>query len=416
MNMKITKIVALLLAIVCAFNLLVACDKGGEDNNGNNDNNINQPTYTDYSVKVVDGIGNPVSNVMVKFTYPDGTTKTRVTENDGTAQLKNVLADEYKVTIEQGFSDIIIEKSEYVLTADSRELEVIVRDSKITFEIYGDLEEETYAYSAGVGNYNIPGRKDNATYLVFYAPSNGVYKISLTSEDDGATVGFYGIPMFVQSTHRGDGEYDGRSFELIIHDKNTPYVIGVKSTKDITSNLVIERIGDAPFDPEYEPWEEVKANGEIADFAPTTGKTLTDFNISDSNITVTLGDDGYYYTSDGKLLYIRLGSLSNAKYLDVSLAFIAGFVDSNFGQNIGGYVYDENGEFVGKYSYNSMIGSYYAKCDANGVYPLTAELAAAIKVHGNSAGWWNPQSGNYLFSSVLLNEENAWLFLCCTAD
>ena len=97
------------------------------------------------------------------------------------------------------------------------------------------------------------------------------------------------------------------------------------------------------------------------------------------------------------------------------IAFIAGFVDENHGQNFGGFVYDDEGNFVGKYSYNSMIESYLQYCD-HGVYPLTEELAEAVKLHGQNAGWWNPTSGNYLFSNVLAVLENAWLFACCTAE
>jgi hypothetical protein len=221
--------------------------------------------------------------------------------------------------------------------------------------------------------------------------------------------------MFVQNSHRGEGEYDGKQFELIIQDPETPYVLGFKNLGAI-ANLTIERKGDAPFDPQFAPWTSIPASADIVDFALPEGAILTDINISDPTLSVVLGEDGCYYTSDGKPVYLRISSISQAKYLDVSIAFIAGLIDQNFGQNFGGYVYDENGNFVGKYSYNTMLESYYEKCDENGVYPLTEELAEAIKCHGNSAGWWNPNSGNYLFSSTIVYDENAWLFLCCTAN
>jgi hypothetical protein len=132
-------------------------------------------------------------------------------------------------------------------------------------------------------------------------------------------------------------------------------------------------------------------------------------------LSVTLGDDGYYYTNSGELVYIRVNSVPNSGYLDVSIALIAGLVDKNIGQNFGGYVYDENGQFVGKYSYNEMLASYFEKLDSTGVYPLTQELAEAIQVHGGSMGWWKPDTVNYLFNGVDVNFDNAWLFLCCTA-
>ena len=101
------------------------------------------------------------------------------------------------------------------------------------------------------------------------------------------------------------------------------------------------------------------------------------------------------------------------KYALCALALMAGCIDDNVGVHIGGYVYDGD-TFVGKYSYNNMIEAYYEHCDANGVYPLTEELAEAIKLHGESAGWWNPTSAAFLFNGKPYRAENAWLFLCCT--
>ena len=415
---KTIKLLALLLSIGCVLSFAVACNKEDQNDNSTNNNNDNvvEETYGDYSVKIIDGLGNPISNAIVKFTYSDGTVKTRVTEADGMAQLKNVPIDTYKVTIEQGYSDIVIETSEYTLDKNDNSINVVVRDAKNSMEIYGGFEDVTYACIASVGTYTIPGEKDHMTYIVFNAQTTGVYKFSISSNDSEANIGYYGIPMFVQDTHRGEGEYDGKSFEIIIQDAATPYVIGVKTTSGMNVDLTMEKVSEAPFDPYYAPWTDVLPKGEIADFTIPAGSVLTDFDISNPTLSVTLGEDGYYYTSDGKLVYLRISSLSNAQYLDVSLAFIAGLIDQNFGQNIGGYVYDENGNFVGKYTYNTMIEKYYEKCDANGVYPLTAELAEAIKLHGESSGWWNANSGNYLFSEVILNKDNAWLFLCCTAN
>ena len=376
----------------------------------------NEPVYSDYTVTVVDGLGTPVSNVMVEFTGPDGESKTRVTDKDGLATLKNVLVADYTVLLDKGFSNAVIEQANFTLTKDVTSLKVVVRDETKTVEIFGELEEETYAYNVSAGTYNIPCGAGQTTYYIFYAQNKGVYNVTLTSNDADMTIGYYGIPMFVQSTHRGEGEYDGRSFELVIQDADTPYVLGITATKNADANLTIERTGDAPFDPQYAPWTIVQASGNIEKCDLPSSATLTDLDVTDPGASVTLGDDGYYYTADGKLVYLRINSIANAKYLDVSIAFIAGLVDQNFGQNFGGYVYDAEGNFTGKYSYNEMLASYYEKCNGSGVYPLTAELAEAIKVHGNSAGWWNPNAANYLFSTVDEITENAWLFLCCTAE
>ena len=60
-----------------------------------------------------------------------------------------------------------------------------------------------------------------------------------------------------------------------------------------------------------------------------------------------------------------------------------------------------------------MIKTYMEYVDGTyGVVPLTEELAECIKLHGQSNGWWNLESSGYLFDGLLINEENAWLFLC----
>lgn len=397
-----------ILALVLTFSCLILAFAGC-----NNDKK-KEVVYKDYTVTVVDGLNNPVPDVIVKFTYPDGTTKSRVTLDDGIASLKNVPEGEYKVNIEKGLSTAVITTWEYTLNEVKSSLNVIVRDEEKTFEVYGEIPEDTYAYSINASDYEVWCEGGKMSYVVFYAQTPGTYKVSLGADDKNITVGYYGIPMFVQTSHRLDGEYDGRSFELVIHDVQAPYVIGISSSEQALAHLSVERIGDTPFDPQYAPWTNVEAEMELTECDLPDDVVIEDFDVAADNLSVTLRDDGYYYTDDGKLVYIRIGSPCYAKYLDVSIAYIAGFVDHNFGQNFGGYVYDENGEFVGKYSFNNMIESYYEMCDSTGLYPLTEELARAIQVHGNSAGWWKPGAANYLFEGVDINPETAWLFLCCT--
>ena len=379
------------------------------------DSGSSEPQFLDYEVLVVDEIGTPISNIIVKFIDENGVTKTKVTDKTGIAKLENVLAGNYTVLLDKGFSETEIIISEYSLTADKTSITARVKNSANVVEIFGVVDEGTTAAVLSAGDYSICLEASKTSYYVFYAPSSGTYKVSCVPADDSVTVGFYGIPMFIQDHHIGDGPYDGKTFDLIIHDFDTPYTLGVTSENAGDVTLKIERTGDAPFDPSYAPWTVVNATATLTQLTLPAGTTLRDIDITDANLSVTLGDDGYYHTSDGKIVYLRLNSISDANYLDVSFAFIAGFVDENHGQNFGGFVYDDAGNFVGKYSYNSMIESYLQYCD-RGVYPLTEELAEAVKLHGQNAGWWNPASGNYLFSNVLAVLENAWLFACCTAE
>ena len=381
-------------------------------------------TYANYTVTVVDGLNNPVSNVMVTFMDEAGNKKMRVTEKDGIASYNNALAGEYTVTIQAGpgNDNTAVIQSTYILTKDVTSAVVVVRDTSKTVDIYGEVPEKAFAYYVNVGDREIVCNAEKSSYVVFHAPQSGIYKILFASDDSGMTVGHYGNPMIAQPTHCGDLNYDGKSFELIIKDQTTPYLIGLYATKDTVATLKIERIGDAPFDPFYDAeWITVESTATLTK-CDLGGKTLTDIDIASADLTVSLGDDGYYYTSDGKPVYIRITSQTGygrvedhvfIPALGGSLALLAGHVDQNVGVNIGGYVYDENGNFQNKYRYNDMIKTYMDYVDPDyGVVPLTEELAECIKLHGEANGWFNPASGGYLFDGIDVNVSNAWLFLC----
>lgn len=434
---RIVGILAIILLISTVFMTLVGCNnnknKPDDDTDNKDDNNVGEDVegdgnnedevvYQDYTVKVADGLGIPVSDVIVTFKNDAGEEKMRVTDKDGMASYKNAPAGNYTVLIKQGYSDVEIIQSEYRLSKDITSVNVTVRNPKIISEIYGAVPDNTLAYGVGVGEYNPVCSLDERTFFVFNARAAGVYRISIETDDANATVGYYGLPMFVQQEHCGEGEYDGRSFDIVIQDPATPYVLGISLTEQLPVSLNIERTGDAPFDPNYAEWITVQATADIEklDFE---GKTLVNLEIEGDKIDITLGDDGHYYTADGKKVYIRITTISpygytneNFEYVHVlggSLAFLAGYVDQNVGGNIGGYVYDDNGNFLAKYSYNEMIKTYMDNADAKyGVVALTEELVECLMLHGESNGWFDPDSPTYLFRNVDINPENAWLFLC----
>ena len=411
---RIVNILAVIFLFCTVFSLMVSCQNG---NNNTDDNNDPKPVYKDYSITVVDGVGAPISGIIAEFTTPSGETKKRVTDENGTATLPNSPEGLYTVKLDAALSNAKLEKTEYTLTADQSSIKILAFDESKMFDIWGEVPDGTFAQGIGVGRFDIPYEKNSTYYFVFYGRETGTYRITLSSDSGEMTVGYYGIPMLVQSTHRGEGAYDGKTFELVIQDVNTPYVLGITTTKAEEAHLTIERTGDAPFDPQFAPWTIIHPKGEIEKCTLPAGSVLTDVDITDPTFKYELREDGYYYTSDGKLIYLRIGSIrSDKQYLDASIAYIAGLADENFGQNFGGYVYDENGEFVDKYSYNELLKSYYEQCNGSGVYPLTAELAEAVITHGNSHGWWKIGTINYLFDGVAIVPENAWLFFCCTAN
>ena len=367
-------------------------------------------TYGDYSVTVTDALGNPMANVIVKFIDPKGETQTTVTGKTGVASLHDLLDCKYTVVLEKGFSTAIIGDTKYSLTPDNRTLNIVIRDEEGSVDIFGDVPDNSYASKVNEGTYDISSAFEE-NYYVFTARSSGIYKFSRPSESD-VTVGYYGGPMYVQSSHVGDGKYDGKSFEIVVYDTMTPYIIGVKSEGGASYSLKIERVDDAPFNPDYLAWTNVNMQADIEGWSIPEGVTLQDFDITDSSLSVT-ERDGFYYTADGKQVYIKIKTSTDAYLPGASLALLAGWVDQQVGINIGGYIYDADGNYVDKLSYNSMIQDYMEYCDSTyGVVPLTTELAECIKLHGQHNGWWTPGSMNYLFSEYDIVEENAWLFLC----
>ncbi len=387
------------------------------------------PRHDDFTVKVVDEVGNPISSVMVTVTDKKGAQKTKMTDENGLAQFTEVLVGKNTVTLDvshreiMNLSKLTLINSTYTLEKKARELCAVVRDDTKIMEIYGAVEDNTIAYGVVAGAYEIVTEAGKTSYVVFKPQQPGIYKISFSSTDNDMTIGYYGIPMFVQSSHCGALDYDGKSsFELIIQDPNTPYVIGANSVNGDNCSLIIERIAEAPFDPNYVEWTEVEVDESKLVHCDLNGKTLVDVDIAKNSLDLTLGDDGYYYIS-GKRVYIRITTpttygyntddLQFAPVLNGSLALLAGHVDANVGVNLGGHVYDENGNFVAKYKYNEIIGRYMEYVDDEyGVVPLDEQLAQCILLHGESNGWFDPARPGYLFGELDVNDEISWLFLC----
>jgi hypothetical protein len=127
-----------------------------------------------------------------------------------------------------------------------------------------------------------------------------------------------------------------------------------------------------------------------------------------------LGDDGYYHygSADGPLVYLRLASPSK---------YISSFEEMSETQFFGHYVYGDDGKFLYKISYHTMLLDYIAAAKAGGdagIYPLTEDLAVMLKNMGKHLGWYTPaQFGgeNVLFGTDPIT-ENAWLFACVIVE
>ena len=88
---------------------------------------------------------------------------------------------------------------------------------------------------------------------------------------------------------------------------------------------------------------------------------------------------------------------------------------------MGMYIYDINGNFAEKRSYNELFIQYGMPDSAEKVdepvrVPLTAKLAEAIQSFGDKNSWWAEDSESNIFEKILLdtpyNREYAWLLFC----
>ncbi|MBR5124081.1 MAG: hypothetical protein IKU90_03030, partial [Clostridia bacterium] len=166
------------------------------------------------------------------------------------------------------------------------------------------------------------------------------------------------------------------------------------------------RTGDVPKSPYDEPWIVLTPTAD--DLKPYEGVTdgmLTDLDVTNPALTVVLGEDGYYHlnTADGPVVFIRLSSASE---------YLADFKTICETTRLCAYLYNEDGSFDRRESYNEMIEQYLTVANEDGVVPLNEQLAYMVKTAGNYMGWWNFSSNFDIFGDKIVDPAIAWLFAC----
>ncbi len=280
--------------------------------------------------------------------------------------------------------------------------------------------EEIYAYQAaaddyvpyqasrlGEGVYMTTLTEGDMTYFLFVATRDGVFRIS-ADESLPVSIGYYGSTSFVLTNSAATEENNAISLE-VYEDmvNNYAFVIGVRAEEaDVaTCVLRVEYVGEREMTPEDMPWTDVMPQGTLSAFQKPAG-TVRPFDVTSTKVQAVYNpEDGYYHlnAADGAVLMLNLSN--NSPYLDALIT-----VCDNM--RLGVYVYDEQGNFVSKDSYNELLRAYAAVADG-GYYPLDATLANAMQVIGAYIGWYDASSPMYLFAEQpLVVPENAWLFAC----
>ena len=415
------KIIALTLVLTLACTLFAACGdqpEAPEDTIPTGD--------AAYSVSVVDGLGNPVTEgVIVRFMQGAQQISMQTVNASGVAS-KELPAGDY--TVELKFTDadaaFYYDDSALTLTGTNRETTVTLYqgvDENSGRQLFAQGRETT-AFPVDVGCTYLPMTAGERNFVMFTPSEPGKYQVSLVNSDD--EVGYYGAPHFVQEQNTAEKNADG-SFYVNVKASmistgvtgTTVLVIGIDASAD-SCVLSIQRIGEPDRDLSDEPWHTYMPTITLQPYTHDASMALGEFDLTASTdaYTLVLGSDNYYHlgTADGPLVFMRLGKNSGGSQYLSDFQTILDF------SGINKYFFDDNGEFIKKETYDQCLLEYFKYMDEpSGLYPLTEDLKYIIQMRGDHSGWFTTDGALYLFKDQNgdlvpgINSEIAWLFICC---
>ena len=407
------KIIALLLALAMALSL-AACGGSGDAPAANASGEI------EYKVSVVDGTGAPyTSGVIVRFLKDGEQAAMQPVDGTGTAA-KTLAAGDYAV--ELMFTG---DASEYHYDAEGLSVTAAAPQLTITLTYSVSAEPVTIvaqgadklAYPVSEGSTYVSLVPGERNYFLYTPTMAGTFAFS--SDNEGAVIGYYGAPHFVQDVTAA--EVVNNSFSLSIRATmigeggGAINVIGIDAAEGVDSCiLTIQRTGDPEWSVEDEPWQVYEPTVELKPYTLGSG-SIQEFDITASTGTydLVLDSDGYYHldSENGPLVLVRL--TKDPKYLPC----FKNILDRS---GVSRYFYDANGEFEKKETYDQCLLAYIECADEDsGTYPLTEDLKYIIQQRGEYVGWWDFGGNGYIFLDEKgvpvdgINPEIAWLFMCC---
>ena len=406
------KIIALLLALVMMLSL-AACGGSGDAPAANAKGEI------EYKVTVADGTGAPyTSGVIVRFLQNGEQIAMQPVDGNGSAA-KTMAAGEYAVELmfTGNESEYYYDKSNMTLTAAAPQLNITLTYTMSAEPVALTAQgKETVAYRVLEGSTFVKLVPGERNYFLYTPTVAGAFRFA--SDNEGAVIGYYGAPHFVQEFSAA--EVVDNSFSMSIRasmigeNGGAVAVIGIDADANTDSCvLTIQRTGDPEWSVEDEPWTVYQPTVAVKPY--TLGKgSIQEFDLTASTDTynLVLGSDGFYHldSENGPLVLVRL--TKDPKYLPC----FKNILDRS---GVNRYFFNENGDFLKKETYDQCLLSYIECADEeSGTYPLTEDLKYIIQQRGEYAGWWD-LNGSYLFIDqnqvplMDINTEIAWLFMCC---
>ncbi|MBQ9151512.1 MAG: hypothetical protein IJX72_04620 [Clostridia bacterium] len=423
---KLHKLSALALAgLMGASLLLSSCNDGNTPSDTTPDTTAvgtaaetHPITQVSYTVTVLNHDGTPASDIIVKV-QKNGTDEAfKLIGPTGTATFK-LAEGEYTVLIESPSGKALYFDSDIaVLTPDTPEITLTVFEAVASTQpLNAPSKNGDYAMfdaaSVGEGKTYVPFNSGDHTYVIFTPTRPGVYEFGYESEYS-VELTYHGAPINVFDNPLMDTENGKVTFSIMdgsvgtTPDTTAQFVFRLNSADGAGSGCMFTatRLGDVPKSPYDEPWTVPTAPAEaLKPYEGITDGKLVDLDVTNPALTVVLGEDGYYHlnTADGPVVFIRISSAN---------PYMADFKTICDSTRICAYLYNEDGSFDKRISYNELIAEYLTVANEDGVVPMNEQLADMVKTAGDYMGWWNFSDNLDIFGDAIVDPAVAWLFAC----
>ena len=423
--MNFRKIMSLTVAVLMLCSVLSACASSWPSSNpGTTASKPNDNTAL-YQVAVYGIDGKPAtSDVIVRFMQNGeevamqsmnalGVAEKELEKGDYTVKLKFIGSDEEYYYDD---TDLTLSKTKTQLT-----IHLCLNQSKEGQQVYvGDGEFTAYPLYTGNTYVTLkPGRN----YFLFTPSEAGEYQ---WYTQDGHVTGYYGGEHFIMSNNVGN-EAPNNGTALSISPGMTggqTFVIGVDNPGTENVKTVIHSLRVSDYIDTSIPVTIYKTTAALNPWTMPAGQKVSYFDITAAVPYRLVLDEatGFYHLNSvtGPLVVVFLGEKA-AQHMQ----YLAPYDTILKNAGVSAYFQNEDGTYNRREDYNKCLmdyigtwsensGEYTGGCiDRNsGLYPLTEDLKYIIQQHGRYSGWWDIGDERYIFDNKVVNEENAWLFMC----
>ncbi len=406
----------IMVATLCGTVILTGCNKENKEASGD----------IEYKVAIKDAFGNPyTSGIIAEFYSGSEKVGMQVCNEEGIVK-KTLAAGDYTVSLAftDGIEKYHYEKEGLMVSADKNEIAVVVAHAVTEAGPSVYVEPDNYETKIiGAGCTYTTLTAGDMNYYLFTPTEAGMYELSVV-EGENVSIGYYGIPDFVQKNSIVE-PVDNKILVSIKSEMigtngtgTSVMVIGIKAEENAKDCVIgVRRTGEPEHTIEDEPWTVYEAKTTPVKYTMPEGVVLKDFDLTADNYELVLNEgDGYYHlnTADGPLVYMSLVEDNS---------YIPSYKTMLETSDAVKYFYDENGEFIKKEGYSKCLKQYIECADEEtGMYPLTEDLKYIVQQSGDNSGWWDLDGQTSIFKDDNgmalpgINEDIAWLFMCCYAE